>query len=58
MLLRLPTCCSASYIFVENRVPNSQAVITNLVFKFKLRLDASDNKMVIAIVSSDLKWQS
>ena len=58
MMLRLPKCCSASTMFVENCVPNSEAVIRNLVNIFMLRLDASDNKMVIAIVSSDLKWQS
>ena len=45
MLLRLPKYCSASTMFVENCVPNSQAVIRNLVYKFMLKLDASDNKL-------------
>ena len=45
-------------MFVENRVPHSQAVIRNLVYtKCMLIFDASDNKLVIAIVSNDLKWQ-
>ena len=57
MLLRLPKYCSASTMFVENCVPNSEAVIRNLVYKFMLKLDASDNELVIAIVVSDLKWQ-
>ena len=55
MLRKLPKYCSVSTVFVESRVPNSQAVIINIVFKFMLRLDASHNKLVIAIVSSDLK---
>ena len=47
--------CSVSIMFVENCVPNSEAEIRNLVYKFMLRLDASDKKFVIAIVSSNLK---
>ena len=43
-------------MFVENRVPNSKAVIRNIVYKFML--DASYNKLVIAIANSDLKWLS
>ena len=58
MLLTLPKHCSASTMFVENCVPNSQAVIRNLVYKCMLRIDVSDNKMAIAIVSCDLKRQS
>ena len=54
MLLRLLKYCSASTMFVENCVPNSEAVIRNLVYKFMLRLDASDNKLVNAIMTSDL----
>ena len=48
-------------MFVEYHVLNSKAVIRNLVYKYMLRLDASCNKLVqavIAIINSDLKWQS
>ena len=54
LLLSKPKCCSAFTMFVENRVPNSKAVIRDTVYKFMLRLDASYNKPVIAIVNSDL----
>ena len=57
ILLKTFTVASIHKLKVaENRVPNSQAVIRNLVFKFMLRL--SDNKLVIVNVCSDLKWQS
>ena len=55
LLLRQPKYCSASTMLVENRVHNSKAVIRNIVYKFMLRLDTSHNKLVIAIVNSDLK---
>ena len=58
LLLNQPEYCSASTMFVEYHVPDSKAVIRNLVYKFMLRLDASCNKLVIAIINSDTKWQS
>ena len=45
-------------MFVEYYVSSSKVVIRNLVYKFMLRVDASCNKLVIAIIDSDLKWQS
>ena len=45
-------------MFIENHVPNSKAVIRNSVYKFMLKLDASYNKLVIAIVNSDSKRSS
>ena len=33
-------------------------MIRNIVYTFMLRLDASYNKLVIAMVNSDLKWLS
>ena len=46
-------------MFVEKHVSNSKAVIRNIVYKFILRLrNASYNRLVIAIVNSDLKWLS
>ena len=56
LLLNQPKYCSA--MFVEYHVPNSKTVIRNLIYKFMLRLDASYNKLVTAIISSDLKWHS
>ena len=58
LLLNQPKYCSASTMFVEYHVPDSKAVIRNLVYKFMRRLDASYNKLVIAIINSDIKWQS
>jgi len=58
LLLNQLKYCSASTMFVEYHVPNSNAVIRNLVYKFMPRLDASCNKLIIAIINSDLKWQS
>ena len=40
LLLNQPKYCSASTMFVEYLVPDSKAVIRNLVYKFMRRLDA------------------
>ena len=40
LLLNQPKYCSASTMFVEYHVPDSKAVIRNLVYKFMRRLDA------------------
>ena len=45
-------------MFVEYHVPDSKPVIRNLVYKLMLRVDASCKKLVIAIINSDMKWQS
>ena len=58
LLLNQPKHCNASTMFVEYHVPDSKAVIRNLLYKFMPRLDASCNKLVIAIINTDLKWQS
>ena len=58
LLLNQPKYCSASIMFVEYHVPDSKPVIRNRVYKFMWRLDASYNKLVIAIINSDIKWQS
>ena len=58
MMHRLPPWCSASQMFVGDRVPNCQAVIRNLVFRFITRLDKSYNTIVRDILSSDSKWLS
>ena len=54
LLLNQPKYCNASTMFVENRVTDSKAVIRNLVYPFMRRLDASHNKLVVAIINSDL----
>ena len=58
LLLNQPKYCSASTTFVEYHLPDSKAVIRNLVYKFMPRLDTSYNNLVIAITNSDIKWQS
>ena len=55
LLLNQPKYRSASTMFVEYHVPDSKAVIRNLVYKFTRRLDASYNKLSIAIINSDIK---
>ena len=42
LLLIQPKYCSASTMFVENRVPKSKAVIRNVVYIFILRLCNSE----------------
>ena len=39
LLLNQPKYCSSSTMFVEYHVPDSKAVIRNLVYKFMQRLD-------------------
>ena len=48
--------CSASSMFVGYHVPDSKAVIRNLVGKFMLRFDVSHNKLVLAIINTDITW--
>ncbi len=38
---------SASQIFAELRVPARQAVYRNLMFKFIIRVDRSENSIII-----------
>ena len=50
-LLRLPRDaqgrpCSASGMFVNRRVKSFQEIIRNVIYKFRCRLDASENKLV------------
>jgi len=56
LLLNLPKYCSGPTMFlaVEYHVPNSKAVIRNLVYKL---MALNCKKLVTAIINSDLKWQ-
>ena len=56
LLLNQPKYCSASTMFVEYHVPDSKAVIRNLVYKFMRRAGdlISNNKLVTAIINSDI----
>lgn len=58
MLFKLPRQCSASEMFAVNGIPTSHAVLRKLVYKFMQRLNLSDNKLIRAILSSDLLWLS
>ena len=58
LLLNQSKCYSVSTMFIEYHVPDSKAVIRNLVYEFMRRFDASYNKLVIAIRNIDIKWQS
>lgn len=52
MLFGLPRDCSASNMFVQNGVNNCPAIIRNLVFKFMLRVDKSDNLIICSVLNS------
>ena len=52
----LPTYCSASLMFVVNRVPNCRAVIRNRIYGFMKRLVSSSNALVLSTVTSDARW--
>ena len=43
---------------VESNVPSCQAVMRNLVYRFTIRVDRSENKLLCAIGSSDMIYQS
>ena len=59
LLLNQPKYCSASTMFVEYHVPDSKAVIRNLVYKFMRRIYALIISWYItAIINSDIKCQS
>ena len=57
-LLCVNSVSESLILFVEYHAPDSKAVIRNLVYKFMRRLDAFYNKLVIAVINSDIKWQS
>ena len=52
MLHHLPTYCSASLMFVVNRVPNCRAVIRNQIYGFMKRLVSSSNALVLSTVTT------
>ena len=54
----LPTYCSASLMFVVNRVPNCRAVIRNRIHGFMKRLVSSSNALVLSAVTSDARYRS
>ena len=54
----LHTYCSASYLFVVNRVPNCRAVIRNRIYGFMPRLVSSSNALVLSMVTSDARYRS
>ena len=59
-LLRRPRYCSASGLFAECGIglPNCKAVIQSLIYKFITRLNESTNDVILAILSSDIRWTS
>ena len=54
----LLTYCSASLMFVVNRVPNCRAVIRNRIYGFMKRLVSSSNALVLSTVTSDARFRS
>ena len=54
----LPTYCSASVMFVVNRVPNCRAVIRNRIYGFMKRLVSSSNALVLSAATSDARFRS
>ena len=57
-LLRRPRYCSASSLFAEYGISNCKAVIRSLIYKFITRLNESTNDVILAILSSDIRWTS
>ena len=57
IMLRRPRYCSASGLFAECGIPNGKAIIRNLIYKFITRLNESTNDVILAILSSDIKWK-
>ena len=58
MIRQLPIYCSASNMFAMCNVPSGQAVMRNLVYRFTIRVDRSENEFLCAIGSSDIRYQS
>ena len=48
----------ASGLFAECGIPNCKAVIRSLIYKFMSRLNESTNDVILAILSSDIRWTS
>ena len=57
-LLRRPRYCSDSGLFTECGIPNCKAVIRSLIYKFNTCLNESTNDVILAILSSDIRWTS
>ena len=51
MLLRVPRFLSGSQMFSELHIPNCAAVIRNLMYKFIVRLDLSENHIIQLLVN-------
>ena len=45
-------------MFTDNSVPNSQAVVRNLTYRFMIRLNESNHLFVRAMISSDMLYTS
>ena len=58
MMHRLPTYCSASLMFVTNRVPDCRSTVRHLTYRFINRLDSSSHIFIRNILSSDLQFVS
>ena len=58
-LLRRPRYyCSASGLLAECGIPNCKAVIRSLIYKLMSHLNESTNDVILAILSSDIRWTS
>ena len=60
-LLRRPRYCNASGLFADSPecgIPNCKAVIRSLIYKFITRLNEFTNDVILAILSSDIRWTS
>ena len=55
-VLRRPRYCSDSDLLAECVILNYKAVIRSLIYKFITRLNESTNDVILAILSSDIRW--
>ena len=49
---------SASGLFADCGIPNWKAVVRSLIYKFITRLNESSYDVILAILSSDIRWTS
>jgi hypothetical protein len=57
-LCKLPIWCSASEMFAVRYVRSCQAVIRNLIYRFTVRIQCSENLLLQNIMNSDIYFQS
>ena len=58
ILLNLPRHCSASFMLTTRKTDSCSTIIRKLIYRFKIRTDASTNVILKSIINSDIRWNS